>query len=64
MSEFTSDIQYIAGSENTVADALSRDMFKQLNTINFFTLDEFAAAEKSCKDVKILTSSSSLSCTS
>ena len=37
-------------------------MFEQLNTVNFFKLDEFAAAKKTCKDVKALISSSTLSC--
>ena len=64
VSEFTCDIQNISGPNNTVADALSRDVFEQLNSITFCTLDEFAAAQKTCKDVKALINSPGLSCTS
>ena len=43
---------------------LSRDLFEQLNSIKFCTMEEFAAAQKTCKDVKALLSSPGLTCTS
>ena len=64
ISEFTSDIRYISGPDNTNANALSRNVFEQLNSIKFCTLEEFAAAQKTCKEVKALLSSPGLTCTS
>ena len=64
ISEYTSDIRYVSGPDNTVADALSRDVFEQLSSISFCTMDEFALAQKKCKDVKLLLNSPGLSCTS
>ena len=64
ISEYTSDLRYVSGPTNTVADALSRDVFEQLSSLTFCTMDEFANAQKKCKDVTLLRNSPGLSCTS
>ena len=64
ISEYTSDVRYIAGPSNTVADALSRDVFEELNSVTFCTLEEFATAQQRCKDVQALRNAPSLSCSS
>ena len=43
ISEYTSDVRYIAGPSNTVADALSRDVFEELNSVTFCTMENSAA---------------------
>ena len=62
ISEYTSDIRYVSGPSNTVADTLSHDVFEQLNSITFCTMDKFANAQKRCKDVALLRNSPGLSC--
>ena len=39
-------------------------MFEQLSLVSFCTMDEFATAQKKCKDVKLLRESPGLSCIS
>ena len=64
ISEYTSDVRYIAGPSNTVADALSRNVFEELNSVTFCTLEEFATAQQRCKDVQALRNALSPSCSS
>lgn len=61
ISQFTTDIRYVKGEENTVADALSRFNVNAITADkSLWSLDELASAQKADDELALLKGSSSL----